>query len=457
MTGRMVVMGMGITGRAVAESLLRRDIGVTALDDRISDEIATWAEALGLEVTAPTESSLAGVLDGASGLLPAPGLPDDHPIFDAAAAAGVDVLSEFDLARMWDTRPAVAVTGTDGKTTVVTLIQRMLERSGIACVAVGNTDTPYVEAIDNPDYEVFVVEASSFRLGHSQRFAPTAAVWLNFGPDHLDAHRNLGAYEAAKASIWGHLDAGSLAIANRDDLVVASHARNIDTADVDVETFGAGAPLTTSDHGVVDGFLVVGGNRLVAIEELARSLPHDVLNALAAAAAARRMGAHCDAIAAVLREFDGLVHRVELVGEIDGVRYVNDSKATTPHAAAAALGGFESVVLIAGGKNKGLAFDDMVGHADRIKHVVAIGDATADIEAAFAGHTPTTSATSMQTAVAEATRVAGPGDVVLLSPACASYDWYRSYVHRGEDFTEIVQELMRSERAATEIEDGGAR
>jgi UDP-N-acetylmuramoylalanine--D-glutamate ligase len=438
---RMLLVGLGITGRAVATALQQRDIEVVALDDQISDELRSWSAENNLLVNAPDDVNLDLLLTQVDGVLPAPGLPDHHPIFAAAAQAKAPIMSEFDLAARWDDRPAVAITGTDGKTTVVTLVERMLQQSGIAAKAVGNTDTPWVEAIDDPSTDVFVVEASSFRLSHSQRFSPGIATWLNFGPDHLDAHRDLAAYEAAKATIWSQLGTDALAIANRDDAIVSSRASMILSRDV--ETFGAGEPPSLCDHGVIDGVLVCGGTELIAISELSRTMPHDIMNGLAASATALRAGGQHTAVAEVLRNFTGLPHRVESIAEIDGVRYVNDSKATTPHAAAAALGGFDSVVLIAGGKNKGLSFDDMVAHSDRITHVVAIGAAASDIETAFAGRVPVSVATSMTQAVSQAREVATAGDVVLLSPACASYDWYRSYQHRGEDFTQVVRAQTR--------------
>lgn len=436
---RMVVMGLGITGRAVTEALCTRGIDVVALDDRLTDDLRSWAQGLDVHVSAPDADDLVGVIRGADAVLPTPGLPDHHPIFAAAEAAGVQVRSEFDLAAAWDDRPVIAVTGTDGKTTVVTLIERMLDRSGIASAAVGNTEVPYVTAIDDPSTVAFVVEASSFRLGHSQQFSPRVAAWLNFGPDHLDAHRDLATYEQAKASIWAHLAPDALAIANRHDPVVMSHVPH---GRARVSTFGPDAPDSDVDSGVVDDHLTVAGERLVAVAELRRALPHDVLNSLAAATAALDLGAAPAAIAEIIREFDGLRHRVEFVGEIDGVRYVNDSKATTPHAAAAALGSFDSVVLLAGGRNKGLAFDDLLVHADRVVHLVALGEAATDMQALFGDQVPSTPATSMPEAVDIASQVAKPGDVVLLSPACASFDWYRSYVHRGDDFTRIVAERM---------------
>jgi len=435
----MVLMGMGITGRAVATALTKRGVTVTALDDHLSDELREWGAANGVKVVSPADIDVPAVLADAEALLPAPGLPEHHPIFAAAAASEVPVRSEFDLAASWDDRPIVAVTGTDGKTTVVTLIERMLERSGLATHSVGNTDTPWVEAIEDPSLDVFVVEASSFRLGHSQSFSPQVATWLNFGPDHLDNHVDLGAYEAAKAKIWAELEPGAVAIANRQDPVVAAHASSVTAT---VQTFGADEPPTALDHGVVDDMLVVGGDDLMAISDLPRSMPHDVLNALAATASALAIGGTRSAAVDVLREFTGLEHRVELIGELRGVRFVNDSKATTPHASAAAIGGFDSIILLAGGKNKGLSFAPMLDHVSRIKHVVALGEAADDIEAVFATTTPTSSAASMAEAVDQAMAVATSGDVVLLSPACASYDWYKSYVHRGQDFTAIIRSLL---------------
>jgi len=356
----MVVMGMGVTGRAVATALLRRNIDVVALDDRMSEELAAWSKETGITVAAPQAVDLSQILETSDGLLPAPGLPHHHPIFAAA---------------------------------------------------------------------------------HSQRFSPQVATWLNFGPDHLDAHDGLEAYEFAKASIWASLESGAVALANRDDDVVSRHAAAIAAfaPGAIVQTFGSDAPPTSVDHGIVDGSLVVGGEELLTVSELSRSLPHDLLNGLAATASTLPVGASRQAAADVLRGFDGLEHRVEHIATIGGVSYVNDSKATTPHAAAAALGGFDSIVLIAGGKNKGLAFDDMLDHVARIRHVVAIGDSAPDIEAVFAPHAATSVATSMEDAVNQASSISVDGDVVLLSPACASFDWFDNYKHRGRVFSQIVR------------------
>lgn len=438
-----VLMGLGITGRAVADALLARGAAVVAFDDRPSDDVLAWAAQVGVDVRTGDPVDLRKALIEADEAIPAPGLPDHHHFFELAAELDVPVISEFDLAQRWDTRPCVAVTGTDGKTTVVTLIDRMLRASGLTSAAVGNTDTPWVTAIDDPSIDVFVVEASSFRLAHSRRFAPQVAVWLNFGPDHLDAHATLDEYEAAKASIWARLDADAVAVANRDDAVVARHADAITEARVESWGLDGGGV-----HGLIDGSLIVDGTPLLRRDELVRSLPHDVSNALAATIAALRCGADRAACVDVLRAFTGLPHRVELIAEHRGVRWVNDSKATTPHASAAGLAGFDSVVLLAGGRNKGLDFDPLTAHADRLRHVVALGESADVITRVFAPFAPVTTATSMREAVDIAGDVAVDGDVVLLSPACASFDWYRNYVERGEDFTRIVRAHVSSEGTA---------
>lgn len=439
MTAQAVLMGLGVTGRAVADALMRRGHEIIAFDDRPSDEVLEWASERGIDVQASSPERLAAALDGADWAIPAPGLGDQHIFFAQAAAANVTIISEFDLAQMWDDRPAVAVTGTDGKTTVVTLIERMLNADAITAAAVGNTDTPWVTAIDDSPTQVFVVEASSFRLAHSNSFSPAVAAWLNFGPDHLDTHRDLDTYARAKASIWSHLNPQALVLANRDDKIVAGFAEKVTTGRV--ETWGLDADGT---HGLDGDTLIVAGQPLIERGELTRSLPHDVSNAIVSAACALEMGASRAACAQVLRDFTGLRHRVEFIVEHQGVRWVNDSKATTPHATAAGLAGFDSVILLAGGRNKGLAFDDMTAQADRIRHVVALGEAAADIEAVFGDLVPTTTASSMSMAIELAHQVAERGDVVLLSPACASFDWYRNYKARGDDFCRLVRERFGS-------------
>ncbi len=332
----------------------------------------------------------------------------------------------------------MAITGTDGKTTVTTLVTAMLIASGVRAVACGNNETPLVEALTEPDVEVFVVEASSFRLGTTRWFQPSVAVWLNFAPDHLDAHESLTSYEAAKASIWSHLDPETgVAIASASDPVVLAN-RNPNVSTLTFGGAGSGADAT-----VVDGVLrLPDGTALLAVDELHRSFPHDITNALAASLAALSAGATLDGIRHTLRSFRGLGHRVQLVGEVNGVRWFDDSKATTPHAVETALAAFDSIVLIAGGRNKGLDLSILAERVPPIRALVAIGEAAHEFSDAFAGRCEVrVVSTSIDDAVVVAESMATTGDVVLLSPGCTSFDWFSSYGERGDRFADAVGRL----------------
>ena len=438
---RALVLGLGVTGLAVSRALTRRGTAVVAVDDHPTDDALAAARSLGVDLLiAPGEDELGAALEGVDVVLPSPGVPDRHPVFRLAAGLDVPVRSEFDLAASWDRRPIVAVTGTDGKTTVTTMVTAMLIRSGLRAEACGNTDIPLVEALDDPATDVFVVEASSFRLGHTHRFAPTVATWLNFAPDHLDVHASLDAYEAAKAGIWSALGTDAVAVANADDPVVMRHL----PAAAKVVTFGLAEHALRPDAHVDEGVLVApGGVRLVRVDELFRSGPHDVANSLAAAATALAAGASLDAVRDVLTTFSGLRHRVELVADVDGVRWYDDSKATTAHAALAAVSGFESVVLVAGGRNKGLDLSVLSQAVPPVRAVVAMGESAGEVVAAFAATDVPVVAVrrDMTEVVARAAELARPGDVVLLSPACTSFDWFGSYAERGDAFAAAVRRL----------------
>jgi UDP-N-acetylmuramoylalanine--D-glutamate ligase len=442
----VVVLGLGVTGRAVAEALVDRGVEVVVVDDHPSPALRAAAASLDVRLLEhPGASELAAALSDADALLPSPGVPDRHPAFGAARRAGVPVLSEFDLARRWDDRPIVAVTGTDGKTTVTTMITEMLDASGRRAVACGNTETPLVAAIAEPATEVFVVEASSFRLGHSHRFEPDVAVWLNFAPDHLDVHESLHSYEQAKSRIFAGLEPGrGLAVANATDPVVMAHL----DPELSAVTFGPAG--SGADATVVDGELrLPDGTALVAVDELPRALPHDVDNALAASVAALAAGAELDAARDVLRRFGGLPHRVQLVAEVDGVRWYDDSKATTPHATLAAVAGFDSVVLVVGGRNKGLDLSALAGAVPPVRAAVAMGEAADQVAEVLAGRCDVRLVTTdMEAVVATADELSEPGDTVLLSPGCTSFDWFGSYAERGDAFTAAVRARLHTGEVA---------
>jgi UDP-N-acetylmuramoylalanine--D-glutamate ligase len=431
-----LVVGFGLANEAVARQLLRRGEEVVATDDRPTDETRGRAADAGVAlVEAPDDATLDRLVQAADVVVPGPGVPVSHPAYGLAERHRIPVWSEFELAAHWapDARLA-AVTGTNGKTTVTTVVTAMLQASKCRAVAAGNNDLPLVDALEL-GVDVIVVEASSFRLMHAPSFHPEVAAWLNLAEDHLDWHPDMAHYAAAKARIWANQTDDDLAIANADDPAVVDAVSAVKAR---VETFG----LARADWHVRSGALrTPAGESVVTIDELPLARPHDIANALAACAVAVGAGADLDGCRAVLRTFTGLPHRVQLVRDAGGVQWYDDSKATTPASVVAAVSGFPSVVLIAGGRNKGLRLDGLRDVADHIRAVVAIGDAAGDVEAAFAGLRPVERAASMDEAVAAARRAARAGDAVLLSPGCASYDWYRNYGERGDDFARAVSEL----------------
>jgi len=443
-------MGMGRTGQAIARHLLVRGLSVAVVDDAPGEEARHAAAALGLLlVERPDAETLADMVVRSDLVVPSPGVPASHPVYRLARAVGVPIRGEIELAWSWSTLPLVAVTGTNGKTTVTSLVAEMLTASGVAAMAAGNIGLPLCDAIGNDDLKVIVAEVSSFQLAFAESFRPLVSVWLNLAPDHLDWHGDLGAYVAAKARIWAKQGPTDVAVVNADDPVVMAQAAS---APARLVTFGLTA--RTVDFGVTaagdegqGGFLRGPEGPFFEVSRLPRSLPHDVANALAASAAALAAGATFEGVRAALAGFAHLPHRLTLVAYAGGVRWYDDSKATNPHAAVAAVEGFDSVVLIAGGRNKGLDLSALSRVADRIRAVVAIGEAAPEVAAAFSGIRPVSTAGSMDEAVAAAAAAARTGDVVLLSPGCASFDWYRSYAQRGDDFARAVSALLEARHA----------
>ena len=434
--GPFLLWGMGATNRAVAAALAGRGAEVIAVDDAPSADAREALAAVGVPLrAAPGGGDLDALMRRCGAFLPTPGLADRHRAMLAAASAGTTVLSEFDLAAAWDDRPVVAITGTNGKTTVTTLVAAALGPA-TAAVAAGNNDLPLVAAIADPRPALFVVEASSFRLGRSRCFRPSVAAWLNFAPDHLDVHASVQAYEDAKAAIWRDRGHDDVAVVNDADAVVRARRPAVG------RVVGFGTPR--SDVTVRDGVLLAGGEAVVEVERLPRRFPHDLHNAAAAAACALAAGAPVADVRDALEAFRGLPHRLELVAETAGNRWYNDSKATTPDAAAAAAASFDSVVLIAGGRNKGLDLRRLAG-APSVRAVVAIGEAAPDVRSVFAGRVPAVTAGDMAAAVTAAGEMARPGDAVLLSPGCASFDGYESYRHRGEHFAGLVRAAVGAE------------
>jgi UDP-N-acetylmuramoylalanine--D-glutamate ligase len=441
-TGELaLVIGIGRSGEAVAGHLLAHGWRVIAVDDAPGVAGRERARTLGVElVEHPDEDTLRRLVGEAGLVATSPGVPVRHPVFQAAADQQVQVLGEIELAWRDIDAPVVAVTGTNGKTTVTTLVARMLVESGVAAIAAGNIGLPLSSAVGR-EVDVVVAEVSSFQLQFVDGFRPRVAVWLNLAADHLDWHPDVESYVAAKARIWERQTADDVAIVNADDPVVMAAAAG---APGRVVTFGLGCSERVPQWSVIGKMLRGPRGPILGVDELPRAQPHDVTNALAAAAAASEVGATVEGMRAALLGFEGLPHRLELVAAADGVRWYDDSKATNPHAAVVAVAGFDSVVLIAGGRNKGLDLSALASAptAARIRAVVAIGDAAGEVATAFADVRPVREATSMDEAVRLAAEVALPGDAVLLSPGCASFDWYDSYAQRGDDFVRAVRALV---------------
>lgn len=443
-----LIVGLGVTGEAVARRLAGPSEIVVVVEDRpggpgFAERRARLRRLAVTVAEAPTADELAMLVSSAELVVPSPGVPESHPVYGLAGAAGVPILSEIELAGRAAAglgRTLVAVTGTNGKTTVTTLVTEMLVAGGLRATAAGNIGRPLLDAVHD-DVDVVVAEVSSFQLRFTERFRPQVALFLNAADDHLDWHEDFLAYVEAKARIFAHQAEPDLLIYNADDPSVAAVARGAPARTVGFSLAGGDGYRLEGARLVRPGRGGQAGPSFLDVSALPRAAPHDLANALAASAAAFELGVSEAAVAQVLAGFPGLPHRTTPVGQSGGVTFVDDSKATNPHAALAALAGFESVVLVAGGRNKGLDLSVLAERSDRIRAVVAIGESAGEVTAAFAGVRPVHEAGSMAEAVRTAAGLARPGDTVLLSPACASFDWYRSYSERGDDFAACVRAL----------------
>lgn len=438
---KVLVVGAARSGVAAAHLLARRGAVVTLTDRAVS--IAAAGELRAAGVALDLGGHDARLFTTSDLIVTSPGVPPELAELAAARAAGVPVMGELEMASRWLRGSIVAITGTKGKSTTTTLVGRMLEASGRTVLVGGNIGVPLSAHVEASTPEtIHVVEASSFQLEATDTFHPRVAALLNLSADHLDRHPDLASYAAAKARIFANQTATDWRVVNADQPEAMTLAA---TGAARLLPYSSLVPL---DPGVSvhDGVVWLrDGKTETPLAPLgAARLPgrHMTSNVVAACAIAHVAGATPSGMVAALESFAGLEHVLELVAEIDGVRYVNDSKATNVDAAGRAIESFDGVVAIVGGKYKGGRFEDLIGPLQAHgRAVVAIGEARPLVRAALAGTVPVVDAESMDDAVDKAREMARPKGVVLLAPACSSFDMFADYAARGRAFKTAVGNL----------------
>ena len=440
---RVLVYGLGVSGQAAARLLRSRGIEVVGLDRRPAEalELGGLESDPGVELHLGREPESLPV--GLDAMVISPGIPPGRPLVRAAQQAGLPVVAEVELASWYLTGPVVGITGSNGKSTTTALTGELLRASGFEVEVCGNIGLPLSACVDGDAGRIFVTELSSFQLESIDRLRPRAAALLNLAADHLDWHGGEDSYFAAKKAIFRNQTPEDSAVLNADDSRVA-----VTETEGHRRAFSRLAPV--SDGCYVEGDIVVEvtpgepPRALFNCDDLALEGEHNLENAMAAALLSRAMGADGEAFAGVLARFRGLPHRVEQVADRQGVKWIDDSKATNFAATLRSLDGFpdSSVHLILGGRNKGGDAASLAEVAARkVKRIYLVGEAAEEFHAALAGIVPCELAVSLPPAVVSASRRAVEGEVVLLSPACASFDQYQSFNERGDHFQDLVEAL----------------
>lgn len=448
----VLVVGLARSGRAAVELLLGSGSSVVATDLKATDELRALAAAWSPRgVRVVLGENPPGLTDGVDLVVLSPGVPNDTPLARVARERGISVIGELELAYAVSKGVWIAVTGTNGKTTTTALTGELVKTTGRPVLVGGNIGVALADrAKDVPEDGFIVAEVSSFQLDTTADFRPRVAVLLNITEDHLDRYPSLGAYAESKLRIFMNQGEGDFAVLNVDDPTVAAAADTLRSKVIPVSASREVAGGVFVRNGLIVSQVAGWDEPILPARDLGIPGPHNLSNSLAATAAALAVGVEPVEAAGALRAFAPLEHRLERVAEVDGVTYVNDSKATNVDSVSFALRSYDRpIVLIAGGKDKGADFSvlaDLV--ASRVKRVVLIGDAAPKIEAALGGAAPMERAGSLRAAVRAAAGAASRGDVVLLSPACASFDMFRDYEDRGRQFKAEVASLA-AERADT--------
>lgn len=435
-----VVIGLGATGLSVARYFKRRGIDGCYIDSRQNPPGLEELQKLHPDADVILGDAPQSLLKNAARIVVSPGVSDADPLLDEARAAGIAVVSDIELFTAEATAPIVAVTGSNGKSTVTTLLSLMCEAAGKVGLAGANLGEPALDLLEHdvPDY--YILELSSFQLQRTRDLPALLSILLNVSPDHLDWHASVDEYRDAKYRIFREAEN---AVINRDDEEALAIIRDrIPTINFGTDEPAEGEFGILSEEGVE--FLAHGDLLLLSTSDVAMVGSHNYANALAAMAAGSVLGIELSPMLQVLNQFPGLPHRMQRVAQSAGISYINDSKATNVGAAIASVESVDGpVVLIAGGQGKGGDFGSL---ADAVHHklraLVVIGEDKELIAAAFDGLTPISRADDMRAAIQQSTKLAERGDTVLLAPACASFDQYDNYGARGDDFCRVVGELV---------------
>ncbi len=437
-----LVAGLGKTGISVARYLQRKKKSFAVFDTRAQvPNLAEFSQEFP-EIAIYTQELPDHVLNQLTDIIASPGLSLDTPFLKRAQEQGTAVYGDIECLAREIQAPVIAITGTNGKSTVTTLVGEMAKAAGYNVAVAGNIGAPVLDLLDDGhQYDLWVLELSSFQLDLTFSLAPVAATILNVSPDHLDRHHTMQAYVEAKQRIYHQT---KLAIFNRED------SYTLPPASIHSISFGQDNP-TAGNWGLISQggkiYLAKGDTCFLSTESVLIKGIHNWLNALAACALAEAAGISEQSIIAVLSTFSGLAHRCQWVRTLDGVEWINDSKGTNIGATISAINGIGGamqgkIVLIAGGQGKGADFSELTQPiADFVRSIILIGEDADKIEAALSNVVPTVRASSLDNAVAMARTQAKPGDVVLLSPACASLDMFRDFNHRGEVFASLVSGL----------------
>jgi UDP-N-acetylmuramoylalanine--D-glutamate ligase len=456
---RVLVVGMARTGIATAVFCAARGAAVTLTESRGETELALEATTLrGTGVTLELGGHQEKTFLEQDLIIPSPGVPADFRLLQAARAKGITVWSEVELAYRFLRGRLIGITGSNGKTTTTSLVEHILKSAGLKTILAGNIGTPLISCVERTSHEsTAVVELSSFQLELIDIFRPDISVFLNLTPDHLDRHASMKAYGSAKARIFENQTEQDMAILNADDPATTPYAP------LRPRLFWFSRKQRVAQGAFVreeDIIFREDGKEEVVLAKTDIPLPgaHNLENVLAAVAASRLAGASTRAVAEGVRSFKGVEHRLEFVGEIDGVRYYNDSKATNVDATLKALEAFPGrILVILGGKDKGSDYTLLQKTLrERALLALVIGAAAGKIESQIAGSVAIERAGTLERAVQTASHAARSGDIVLLAPACASFDQFQNYEHRGRVFKELVHGLEqratsapRSNRGAT--------